>query len=168
MEPDSDNSQFQGEVSPSQPIFIFKRWMDNSDWLWLYICLTHGPMATGGQRMDYKKQIRALSWGSVNVGCEVLPKVGSGQDSFVWRLSFSQAERILSCHVGNKARKAYVEVKIFIKKHMNKQCPFLKTWHLKTIFFHHMESTSEEYRQETDLLNTISDLLKTLSSRLKI
>ena len=81
----------------------------------------------------------------VRVGCELVPQVGSDQNQFVWRLSFSQVERLLSCHVGDMARMTYLAVKTLLKRKLKHICPFLKSYHLKTIFFHHMESKTEEY-----------------------
>jgi hypothetical protein len=103
----------------------------------------------------------------VITGCEVVPKVRSTQDNKAWRLSFSMAERVLSCHVGEKARKTYLAVKIFVKQRQKKLCPFLKTYHIKTIFFHHMESRTEEYWQDTELESTIKDFLECLVSTLQ-
>ena len=60
----------------------------------------------------------------VITGCEVVPKVRSTQDNKAWRLSFNMAERVLSCHVLEKARKTYLAVKIFMKQRQKKLCPF--------------------------------------------
>ena len=87
--------------------------------------------------------------GIIRMGCEVVPKVGSGQDSFVWRLSFSQVERVLSCNVPEKARMTYLAVKIFLKRNLKKVCKFLESYYLNTVFFHHMENKTEEYWQDT-------------------
>ena len=91
------------------------------------------------------------------VGCDVVPKSGFDEDRFDWRLSFSQVERVLSCQVQEKARMTYLAVKIFLKMNLKNICPVLKTYHLKTVFFHHMESKTEEYWENTDLENTIID-----------
>ena len=99
----------------------------------------------------------------VRVGCDVVPKAGSDQDRFDWRLSFSQVERAMSCQVGEKARMAYIAAKIILKRKLKTICPFVKTYHLKTIFFFHMESKTNEYWEETELEITIRDLLETLA-----
>ena len=81
------------------------------------------------------------------------------EDDRAWRLSFSMAEYALTCSVGKKARETYMAVKLFVKKKLKPVCPFLKSYHIKTIFFHHMETKTEEYWEETDLENSIKDLL---------
>eukprot|EP00092_Neocalanus_flemingeri_P029280 GFUD01031791.1.p1 GENE.GFUD01031791.1~~GFUD01031791.1.p1 ORF type:complete len:1095 (-),score=194.32 GFUD01031791.1:125-3385(-) len=103
----------------------------------------------------------------VSIGCEVVPKVGFGQDTFGWRLSFSQVERLLSGNVGEKARKTYLAVKIFVKRNLKNICPFLKTYHIKTVFFYNMETKTGEYWEDTDMEKTIRDFLKTLSSTMR-
>ena len=96
-----------------------------------------------------------------------MPKVGFAQDTYVWRLSFSQSERILSHNLNEKARKTYIAVKLLMKKHLKKNCSFLKTYHLKTIFLYYMEKNSAEYWQMTCLEDTVRDLLDTLCNTLE-
>eukprot|EP00092_Neocalanus_flemingeri_P061226 GFUD01073570.1.p1 GENE.GFUD01073570.1~~GFUD01073570.1.p1 ORF type:complete len:462 (-),score=102.66 GFUD01073570.1:33-1418(-) len=147
-------------------------WMSHDEWVRQIDCdfilafhLDHWP------EVAREWVHRPRSWPSqevvdriVTLGCEVVPKVGSDQGRFGWRLSFSQVEHVLSCHVGEKARKTYLAVKIFLKRTLKKICPFLKTYHLKTVFFHYMESKTEKYWQDTNLVNTIRDLLEFLSN----
>ena len=76
----------------------------------------------------------------VDRGCEVVPKMRATKDNRAWRLSFSMAEHALSCCVGNKERKTYLAVKMIVKKKLKPVCPFLKSYHIKTIFFHYMET----------------------------
>ena len=80
-------------------------------------------------------------------------------DSRAWRLSFSMAEHSLSTCVGTKARKTYLAVKLIVKQKLKQVCPFLKSYHVKTIFFHFMETKTKDYWEETDLETTILDLL---------
>ena len=95
----------------------------------------------------------------VKTGCEVVPKIRSAQDNRAWRLSFSLAEHALSSCVGQKARKTYLAVKLLVKKKLKAACPFLKTYHIKTIFFHYMETKTEDYWNNTELETAINDLL---------
>ena len=95
----------------------------------------------------------------VTTGCEVVPKIRSAQDNRAWRLSFSLAEQGLSSCVGEKARKTYLAVKLLVKKKLKTVCPFLKTYHIKTIFFHYMETKTADYWNNTELETTINDLL---------
>ena len=100
-------------------------------------------------------------------GCEVVPKVRSAKDDRAWRLSFSMAERILANHLNEKARQTYLAVKLFMKQNLKKACPFLKSYHIKTIFFTYMEKTTEEYWKETSLERTIIDFLEKLDCTMK-
>ena len=95
----------------------------------------------------------------VRIGCEVVPKKRADMDNRAWRLSFSMAEHTLACSVGNKARKTYLAVKLFAKKKLQSVCPFLKSYHIKTIFFHYMETKTHEYWDDTEIESTIKDLL---------
>ena len=69
------------------------------------------------------------------------------------------AEHTLACSVGNKARETYLAVKLFAKKKLQPVCPFLKSYHIKTIFFHYMETKTHEYWDDTEIESTIKDLL---------
>ena len=95
----------------------------------------------------------------VRRGCEVVPKKRAAQDNRAWRLSFSMAEHALACSVGEKARKTYLAVKMIVKRKLRAVCPFLKSYHIKTIFFHYMETKTEEFWEETELETSIKDLL---------
>ena len=95
----------------------------------------------------------------VSGGCEVVAKRRTVDDSRAWRLSFSMAEHSLSTCVGTKARKTYLAVKLIVKQKLKQVCPFLKSYHVKTIFFHFMETKTKDYWEETDLETTILDLL---------
>ena len=81
------------------------------------------------------------------------------KDNRAWRLSFSMAEHALSCCVGNKEKKTYLAVKMIVKKKLKPVCPFLKSYHIKTIFFHYMETQTNEYWEELELEMTIKDFL---------
>ena len=83
----------------------------------------------------------------------------AAQDSRAWRLSFSKAEYALSCCVEENARKTYLAVKLIVKKKLKQICPFVKSYHVKTIFFHFMETKTDKYWEELELEMTIKDFL---------
>ena len=114
-----------------------------------------GEWATRPRQWPTQKIVKRI----VKAGCELVPKIRSTQDNRAWRLSFSMAEYALSCCVGEKARKTYLAVKLLVKEKLKPVCPFLKTYHIKTIFFHFMESKTEEYWENTELNIAIGDLL---------
>ena len=80
----------------------------------------------------------------VKSGCQAVPKSDLSQDPFCWRLSFSRGEHILSMHVPHKAKLAFLAVKLAWKNGLKPICSKLKSYHLKTIFFHFLEKTQEE------------------------
>ena len=88
-----------------------------------------------------------------------MPKKRAAQDNRAWRLSFSMAEHALASSVGEKARKTYLAVKMIVKRKLRAVCPFLKSYHIKTVFFHYMETKTEEFWEETELETSIKDLL---------
>ena len=69
------------------------------------------------------------------------------------------AEHALSCCVGKKERETYLAVKLILKRKLKPVCPFLKSYHIKTIFFHFMETKTKEYWEEKELEITIKDFL---------
>ena len=93
-------------------------------------------------------------------GCEVVPKMRAALDNKSWRLSFSMAEHVLACSLGEKPRNTYLAVKLVIKRKLRTVCPFLKSYHIKTIFFHFMEMKTNKYWEERKLESCIKDLLK--------
>ena len=93
------------------------------------------------------------------VCCEVVPKAGLDGDNLNWRLSFSQAEKILSEEVSERARMTYLAAKIILKKYLQFSCPILKSYHLKTIFFHYLEKKPADYWKANSIEKTITDFL---------
>ena len=102
----------------------------------------------------------------VDGGSELVPKVGHVIDPFRWRLSFSRAEVFLASQVGPKARLCYLALKIFFKAKLRYVCPFMKTYHLKTLFFYFMETKSSEYWNESLENDIFYELLWMLSEAL--
>merc|ERR1719357_772206 len=77
-------------------------------------------------------------------GAEVVPKSSKNEDLF-WRLSFSRAELMLAKLTSEKARHCYLVVKIIYKRHIKQKHPFLKSYHLKTLLWHFLESKNGFY-----------------------
>ena len=93
------------------------------------------------------------------VCCEVVPKAGLDGDALNWRLSFSQAEKILSEEFSERPRMTYLAAKIILKKYLQFSCPVLKSYHLKTIFLHYLEKKSVDYWKDNSIEKTITDFL---------
>ena len=79
----------------------------------------------------------------VATACSVVPKTGPTGDPFTWRLSFSRGEVLLSKHVPDQARLAFLAVKLFYKQKLKSDCLFLRSYHLKTMFYHFLEKEAD-------------------------
>ena len=90
----------------------------------------------------------------VNSGCQAVPKADPTGDQFSWRLSFSRGELLLSKHVPDEARIAYVVTKLLWKNKLKPVCSVLRSYHLKTLFYHFLERTKSQ-----DLKNMLPELL---------
>jgi hypothetical protein len=103
----------------------------------------------------------------VLTGGEIVPKTLNQEDDLSWRLSFSQAERILERQTNEKARKCHVALKVVFKRVLKPICPILKTYHIKTLFWHFMESKTEEFWSDVSYLEVFSSLLNKLIKSLE-
>ena len=99
----------------------------------------------------------------VGGGCELVPKVGLVNDQFRWRLSFSRAEGFLASQMEPKPRVCYLALKIYLKRKLKHVCPFVKSYHLKTLLFYFMETKSTQYWKETSAESVFLQLLQMLS-----
>ena len=90
-------------------------------------------------------------WDIVASGCQAVPKSDQSNDQFCWRLSFSRGEGILSHHVPEKARLAFLAIKLAWKQKLKPVCENLKSYHLKTIFYHFLEKTSTEFLENAEV-----------------
>ena len=101
-------------------------------------------------------------------GCELVPKIGLNNDQFRWRLSFSRAEGFLASQVGPKQRICYLALKMFFKQKLKNVCSFLKSYHLKTLFFYFLERKSAEYWKTTSEDAVLKHLLEMVSGALQV
>ena len=92
----------------------------------------------------------------VKEGCHVVPKSRSIQDNKSWRISFSTTEVALSNLVGEKARKTFLAVKLLVKKKLKPVCPFLKSYHIKTLFLNYMEGKTKDHWENAKLELTMA------------
>eukprot|EP00092_Neocalanus_flemingeri_P012356 GFUD01013322.1.p1 GENE.GFUD01013322.1~~GFUD01013322.1.p1 ORF type:complete len:1573 (-),score=223.90 GFUD01013322.1:73-4233(-) len=95
----------------------------------------------------------------IDSGCQIVPKEDPMGDEFSWRLSFSRGELLLSTHVSSKARDAYMAVKLFWKNNLKVECPLLRSYHLKTLFYHFLEATDNRHLEMGEVKNIARDLL---------
>ena len=95
----------------------------------------------------------------IESGCQIVPKEDPTGDEFSWRLSFSRGELMLSTHVPPKARDAYVAVKLFWKNNLKVECPALRSYHLKTLFYHFLEATDRRHLEIGDVKTIARSLL---------
>ena len=84
------------------------------------------------------------------------------KSKLTWRYSFSLAERELSEHVNEIARKCFQCFKIIFVDHLKSICKRLKSYHLKTILFHTLEVTPAQTWSEKNILSCFDYLLKEL------
>jgi len=80
----------------------------------------------------------------IKTGCQAVPKSDLTDDQFCWRLSFSRGEQVLSKHVPPNARLAFLAVKLAWKQRFKQACEKLKSYHLKTIFYHFLENSDQK------------------------
>ena len=99
-------------------------------------------------------------------GCQAVPKADPSRDKFSWRLSFSRGELLLSQHVPHKARLAYVALKVFYKDNLKSICPSIRSYHLKTIFYHFLEKHQWEKYENSSVDSLVRELLKYLQLHL--
>jgi hypothetical protein len=88
--------------------------------------------------------------------CSVVPKTGPTGDPYCWRLSFSRGEVILSNHVSEHDRLAFLAVKLFYKEKLKPYVSFLRSYHLKTMFYHFLECKAQN---EKDVNTTVFNML---------
>ena len=92
----------------------------------------------------------------VATACSVVPKTDPSNDPHCWRLSFSRAEVVLSHHVPTNDRLAFMAVKLYFKERLKQKFAFLRSYHLKTMFYHFLESREKTCGNVND---TIFELL---------
>ena len=95
----------------------------------------------------------------IDSGCQIVPKEDPTGDDFSWRLSFSRGELLLCSHVPPKARDAYVAVKLFWKNNMKAECPDLRSYHLKTLFYSFLEANEPEELNRKEVKEIVTELL---------
>ena len=100
-------------------------------------------------------------------GCQAVPKADPSGDEFCWRLSFSRGELLLSRHVTHRARLAYVAAKLFWKEKLKSVCPALRSYHLKTLFYHFLEDTPAEEVEESTTEELLQRLLLFIQKHLE-
>ena len=100
-------------------------------------------------------------------GCQAVPKADPSGDEFSWRLSFSRGELLLSKHVTDRARMAYVAAKLFWKEKLKSLCPALRSYHLKTLFYHFLENTPAVEVEESTTQELLQRLLLFLQKHLE-
>ena len=103
----------------------------------------------------------------IAMGCQAVPKADPTGDEFSWRLSFSRGELLLANYVPPCARLAYVAVKIYWKNNLKTVCPALRSYHLKTLFYHFLETFDHEVLNHTEVDDLACHLLNFLHSNLK-
>ena len=88
----------------------------------------------------------------VNKRCLLVPRPSDNHPNseLEWRISFSEAEVILSKYIPDSARRVFLALKIIYKDHLKFVYPGLKTYHLKTLFYWEMEKHSLSYWNEED------------------
>ena len=100
-------------------------------------------------------------------GCQAVPKADPSGDEFCWRLSFSRGELLLSRHVTHRARLAYVAAKLFWKEKLKSVCPALRSYHLKTLFYHFLEATPAEEVEDSTTEQLVNRLLQFIQKHLE-
>ena len=101
-------------------------------------------------------------------GCQAVPKSDPSGDKSSWRLSFSRGELLLSQHVPHKARLAYVALKVFYKDNLKSICPSIRSYHIKTIFYHFLEKHQWKKYENSSIDSLVMELLKYLQLHLKL
>ena len=80
------------------------------------------------------------------IGCHVVPIGeiigGTLHERLEWRLSFSQAEAILSDYVLKTARKVYLVVKSLFEEYLNATSNGIASYHMKVCFLRFVEQTT--------------------------
>ena len=106
------------------------------------------------------------------MGCQAVPKADPSGDVFSWRVSFSRGELLLAQHVPPRyshftahftvparARLAYLAVKLLWKQRLKSVCPALRSYHLKTLFLHYLESADSAALEDAWLQAIFHSLL---------
>ena len=81
------------------------------------------------------------------------------KSKFTWRYSFSAAERELSKHVYETARTCFLCLKIISTDHLQPICERLRSYQLKTVFFHTLENTPATFWSENNISVCLDHLL---------
>ena len=82
------------------------------------------------------------------------------KSKFTWRYSFSAAERELSKHVNKVARICFLCLKIISTDHLKPICNRLRSYQLKTVFFHTLEITPATIWSENNISVCLDYLLE--------
>lgn len=142
---ESTNMQFYGDITYSLKC---PEWPETCDW---------------GHRLNTKwpnpEEIMLIK----SHGCHFVPKSHHDDlEGLTWRISFSKAEVELSKLVPNVARMCLVGVKIITKDYLAVVCKKLKSYHLKCVFLHTLETTDPSIWREDNLVFCFEHLLKSL------
>ena len=97
------------------------------------------------------------------LGCELVPKMGETSDIFHWILSCSRAEHYLAEKISPKQRACFLALKIYFKREFTDVCPFIRSYHLKTLFFFFLEGKSPTYWTEISERDILRNLLSMLA-----
>ena len=101
--------------------------------------------------LEWKKKNRLWPCDDViehicKMGCHVVPigqENSCSNERLEWRLSFSQAEAILSDNVPQNARKVYLAVKSIFKEYLKViHCEGIASYHMKVCFLRFVEQSS--------------------------
>lgn len=92
--------------------------------------------------------------------CSVVPKTDVS-DSDCWRLSFSQGELVLADHLPAGARLIFLAVKLFFKQKLKPNCSLLKSYRIKTMFYHFLEKNTIDLKNDETAIFSFLSFMKT-------
>ena len=100
----------------------------------------------------------------VSSGCHLVPKPSRPDLSsrLNWRWSFSLGEVVLSYAYPQRAKSCYLLFKIMRSTYLKYKCPYLKTYHLKTILLWTLERNPPEVWTENNIPACVHLLLDEL------
>ena len=89
------------------------------------------------------------------------------KQGLTWRISFSKAEVEISKLIPEVARTCFVALKVIAKDYLSVNCRCLKSYHLKTLLLHSIETTGLEFWCEEHLKECFSQLLINLTTAIE-
>ena len=128
-----ESSYFEADLTYG---FKCNEWPKESDWL--QRC----------RKWPSKKDVKEI----VEQGIHIVPKSQSNDNKeLTWRYSFSYPELELSKKINEVARKCFLALKIIGKDFLMPTCQKVKSYHLKTIFYFHVERIEPTYWRENQI-----------------